>query len=174
MRLRPFRDRSDGEASRMSWSLVVWVLLIGAPLVGILAVTGLVMFHEHAPHSARGRSAGRVHPATSRRAPVSLLDEYLEDERGAAPATRRARQASLLHQTARASTLVLDEYLEERAKVAIENGRRRLRPAYVAPPPARQRLPAVTRDTRPALSPAFERAPRQTRLAPLGAEIAVG
>jgi len=167
-----------------SW--VMWAMLVGGPLLGMLAIALLVMLHEHSPRlsiragAPRVQGGGiepfaerlaRVAPLAIRRSSTMLLDDYLLDERDAALDVRRARQSRLLTQTERASTHVFEAFLADRAGVL--KGSLNPRPARITNrAPAEQRVPAL-RPVR-VLQPDYQRAARATRLVPLSPEIAIG
>src|SRR6266542_3489333 len=137
----------------MSW--VGWAIAVGGPLLGIGAVMALTIAHEHARSLRRLPVKLPSSPCVVWRARTTLFEEYLAEEREAAPAVRRRSQERLLVQMERASTAVLVEFLEERAGGD--------QPAAVAARVARPHPRPV----------AVERAARPTRLVPLSPEIAI-
>lgn len=171
----------------LAW--IAGLLLIGAPLAGMIAVIALAVFHEHTdpvrraatarPGSAAPRAVLALMPVVGRRASADLFEDYLLDEQGAPPPVESLPVASLRVrafgprpvQGVRASTWLLEDHLQERAK------------GPAAPPPAAPQTPAlaaprvragVARPVRRVPALAYERAPRPTRLMPLSPEIAVG
>jgi hypothetical protein len=154
-------------------SLMTWVIAVGGPLLGIAAVVALVVAHEHGAALRRAKLpvVARVPraPHAGRRAPTTLLEEYLVDEREAALPVRRQRHAGLLLQAARSTTWVLDEFLEDRraaSEAVLESARRPAAPVRVPLAPAPRVQPRRIE----------ERTARPTRLIPLtaSAEIAIG
>ena len=135
---------------------VGWVIAVGGPLLGIGAVVALTIAHEHSRSLRRLPIRLPSAPQVVWRARTTLFEDYLAEERQAAPSERRRSHDRLLVQVARASTTVLEEFLEERA------GEGQALP--VAAPPV-VRVPA-----RPVL---VERSARPTRLVPLRTEIAI-
>jgi hypothetical protein len=111
----------------LTW--IGWVLLVGAPLAGILAIVALAVFHEHrdpartvadlakgAPAPATGGQA--FTPLAGRRASTLLFETYLEDDQLATAAERRKRLERSVTPAVRASTWVLEDHLAERAGTA--------------------------------------------------------
>jgi hypothetical protein len=145
----------------MSW--VGWAIAVGGPLLGIGAVMALAVAHEHSRQLRRLPLRLPPAPRPVRRASVTLLEEYLADERDASPTQRRRRHERLALQARRASTLVFEEFLEERAETEALDVR-----VPVAPPLAVPERPVVRRPT-----PIYDRAARPTRLVPLASEIAI-
>jgi hypothetical protein len=162
----------------LTW--IAWVVLLGGPLIGILAVVSLSLFHEHKDPLRLRPEGGVTRRMAGRRASTALLESYLLDEYEASPNERRKVQARLVVPMARASTLALDEYLEEREWQGAARPARV--PAAAPPRPARQPVRgSVPRPAMPAALGAvpmrahgYQRAARPTRLVPLSPEIAVG
>ncbi len=164
----------------MTLTVLTWIILVllaGAPLIGILAVIALSVYHEHKdPHQSKapgvqGR-APSVQPSTSlpaiagRRASTAVLECYLDDERAATAADRESRHARLVTPIVRASAWALQDHLE-------------LRAGAVAPAPIPLIAPESPRrvvlwPARLAPTERYDCAPRATRLMPLSPEIAIG
>ena len=152
----------------MTWTFALWAILVGGPLLGILATIALAVFHEHGEPGARAGSTlpgadvdlQAVAPRVIRRASTALLEDYLLDDREASISLRRRRHALLVLQTERASTAAFEDFMADlEAPAAL--------PVSV-PQPAR-RAPVRT-----PVRVAVDRAPRPTRLVPLSPEIAIG
>jgi len=143
----------------MSWSLVMWVILAGGPLLGIAALMVLAIFHEHGAQTRVGRREPRV----TRRSSTILLEDYLAEDRTATVTERRQSGEKLLLQNARASTEVFEMFLTDREAQIIPVPKLTVRPVRIAARP-----PVI------AQLPVFQRAARPTRLVPLSPEIALG
>jgi len=143
----------------MSWSLVMWIILAGGPVLGIAAMMMLAVYHEHGAQTRLARREPRI----ARRSSTLLLEDYLAEERTATVTERRHRGERLLLQSVRASTEVFEEFLADRAAQGIPAPKPVVRPVRVAARP-------------PVLAPVpvFQRAARPTRLLPLSPEIALG
>jgi hypothetical protein len=141
-----------------------WAFIVVAPVVGLIAVMVLALFHEHGEPRFSGAAQRRTSrfgwsaaPVISRRSSAALLEEYLIDDQQSSPLERKQESARLLRSVGRASTVVLEEYLAERR-------------ALPAAKPVHARRPE--RPAKPVRG--LERTPHSTRLVPLGSEVAIG
>lgn len=161
----------------LTW--MAWVVLLGGPILGILAVVLLSVFHEHKDpqriNTAHSGALGR-----GRRASTDVFVSYLLDEQEAKPAERRKMQAQVVTPMVRASTEALDQFLYDRATsaAAVVPGRptgTSARPALRQEPTLRSR-PVAVHALRIASTPVHgdRRYAGSTRLMPLSPEIAVG
>jgi hypothetical protein len=171
----------------MTWTLTLWAILVGGPLLGITAVCALAVLHEHGGERVRSERVG------TRRSSTVLLEDYLLDAQTASLADRHRLQDRLILQTARASTVVLEDFLEDRVSPLALRApiRRPAAPALGIAQPGTALAPAFASKVSPAssrvlsrpapraLQPrptsfALERGARPTRLVPLSPEIAIG